>query len=54
MRAPIERVVVTDTAARIAALELVLDDVAAAGVVTEITTQIGETFAVEVTLPPEA
>jgi valyl-tRNA synthetase len=53
MRAPIERVVVTDTAERIAALELVLDDVAAAGVATEITTQVGDAFAVAVTLPAE-
>ena len=33
MRAPIERVVVTDTAERLAALDLVVDDVTAAGVV---------------------
>jgi valyl-tRNA synthetase len=53
MRAPIDRVVVTDTAERLAALELALDDVAAAGVATEITTQVGDAFAVAVTLPPD-
>ena len=30
-----------------------VDDVTAAGVVTELTTQVGDAFAVEVTLPPE-
>jgi hypothetical protein len=54
MRAAIERAVVTDTAERLAALELVVDDVTAAGVVSELTTQVGDTFAVAVTLPPEA
>jgi valyl-tRNA synthetase len=53
MRAPIERVVVTDTAERLAALALVIDDVTAAGAVTELTTQVGDAFAVEVTLAPE-
>ena len=54
MRAPIQRAVVTDTAERLAALQLVGDDVAAAGVITELTTQAGDAFTVEVTLGPEA
>jgi valyl-tRNA synthetase len=53
MRAGIARVVVTDTAERLAALELVVDDVKAAGVVTELVTQVGEAMAVEVELAPE-
>jgi valyl-tRNA synthetase len=53
MRAPIERVVVTDTAERLEALALVVDDLTAAGVVTDLTTQVGDAFTVEVTLPPE-
>jgi valyl-tRNA synthetase len=54
MRADVERVVVTDTAERLAALELAADDVRAAGVVGELVTQVGDAFAVEVTLPPAA
>ena len=53
MRAAIATVVVTDTPERIAARDLVVDDVIAAGAVTELSTQVGDTFAVEVTLPPE-
>jgi valyl-tRNA synthetase len=53
MRAAIATVVVTDTAERIAALDLVVDDVIAAGAVTELSTQVGDIFAVAVTLPPE-
>jgi valyl-tRNA synthetase len=52
MRAEIERAVVTDTAERIDALELVADDLAAAGVVTSLTTQVGDALLVDVTLPP--
>ena len=54
MRADVERVVVTDTAERLAALELAADDVRAAGVVGDLVTQVGDAFAVEVTLPPAA
>jgi valyl-tRNA synthetase len=54
MRAPIAAAVVTDTAERLAALELVADDLTAAGAVAELTTQVGDAFAVDVTLPPEA
>jgi hypothetical protein len=46
-------VVVTDTAERIAALELATGDVSAAGVIAELQTQVGEAFAVEVTLTLE-
>ena len=53
MRAGIARVVVTDTAERIAALELVAEDVTAAGAVGEMVTVVGEPFSVEVTLTPE-
>ena len=44
---------VTDTAERLAALELVADDLRAAGVVTTLETQVGDAFSVEVILPPE-
>jgi hypothetical protein len=54
MRAAIARVVVTDTAQRLAALALVLDDLKDAGVVAELVTQEGDAFSVEVTLAPPA
>ena len=51
LTAPVERVVVTDTAARLAHIAQTLDDVRAAGKVTEPITVIeGSTFAVTVTL----
>ena len=50
MRAEVERVVVTDTAERIAALNAVAGDVAAAGVVAALDTQIGDAASVIVTL----
>jgi valyl-tRNA synthetase len=53
MRSAVERVVVTDTAERIAALELASGDVSAAGVISDLQTRVGEAFAVEVTLTPE-
>jgi valyl-tRNA synthetase len=53
MRAAIATAMVTDTAERIAALDLVVDDVIAAGAVAELATQVGEPFAVVVTLPPD-
>jgi len=53
MRAEVERVVVTDTADRIAALKAVADDVRAAGVVSELVAEVGDAFSAEVTLPPE-
>jgi len=52
MRADVDRVVVTATAERIAALEQAAQDVQAAGVVAELVTQVGDAFAVEVTLSP--
>jgi valyl-tRNA synthetase len=54
MRTPVLRVVVTDTAERLAALELAADDLRQAGVVAELTTEVGEPFRVAVELaPPE-
>ena len=50
MRAEVERVVVTDTAERIAALNAVAGDVAAAGVVAALDTQIGDAASGIVTL----
>jgi valyl-tRNA synthetase len=54
MRAEVQSVVVTDTAERAAALELAAGDVQAAGVIGELVIQVGDAFAVEVTLPPAA
>jgi len=54
MRAPVERVVVTDTAERIAALEQAADDVRAAGVVAQLDLVVGDAVAVDVILAPEA
>jgi valyl-tRNA synthetase len=54
MRTPVLRVVVTDTPERLDALELTREDLRAAGVIDELTTENGETFAVIVDLaPPE-
>jgi valyl-tRNA synthetase len=54
MRTPVLRVVVTDTAERLAALEAVGDDLRQAGVITELATEVGDLFAVTVELaPPE-
>ncbi|MFL6206409.1 MAG: valine--tRNA ligase [Acidimicrobiales bacterium] len=52
MRTPVVRIVVTDTPERLAALELVRDDLRAAGVVDELTTRADSTFAVAVDLAP--
>ena len=55
MRTPVVRVVVTDTAERIAALERAVDDVRQAGVIAELVTEVGDAFAVavELALPEE-
>ena len=53
MRSPVERMVVTDTAERIAALELVAEDVSAASVIASLDTVVGDTFGVEVVLASE-
>ncbi|MGZ4676587.1 MAG: valine--tRNA ligase [Acidimicrobiia bacterium] len=50
MRAGVDRVVVHDTAERLDALQGALADVRNAGVVGELVTEAGESFAVEVTL----
>jgi len=54
MRAEVNHATVTDTAERLAAFQQAADDVKAAGVIGELTTTVGDTFAVEVTLAPEA
>ncbi len=54
MRAAIARVVVIDTAERLTALALVVDDLKDAGVVAELDTQEGDALRVEVTLAPPA
>lgn len=53
MRAEVERVVVADTAGRLAALASAVDDVTSAGVVTELTTREADALSVAVTLPPQ-
>jgi valyl-tRNA synthetase len=53
MRADVDSVVVTDTAARLAALAAAAEDVRAAGSIAELTTAEGDAFAVAVTLAPE-
>jgi valyl-tRNA synthetase len=50
MRAPVERVVVTDIAGRLAALDRAAADVRAAGAVEELVLDEGEAFSVEVRL----
>ena len=54
MRAEVNHATITDTAERLAAFEQAADDVKAAGVIGALTTTIGDTFAVEVILAPEA
>ena len=53
MRAAVTSVLVTDTDERTAALEQVADDLKQAGVVTDLSTRIGDTLAVDVALAPE-
>jgi valyl-tRNA synthetase len=53
MRADVDSVVVTDTAARLAALAAAAEDVRAAGSIAELTAAEGDAFAVAVTLAPE-
>jgi valyl-tRNA synthetase len=50
MRAGVERVAVTDTAPRLAALEAARGDVMNAGAIAELVTEVGEPFSVAVTL----
>ena len=50
MRAPVARAVVTDTEARLLALEPAMEDVRNAGVVDELFLEPGDEFSVEVTL----
>jgi valyl-tRNA synthetase len=50
MRAPVARAVVTDTERRLAALDAARDDVANAGVIEELVTEVGTELAVVVTL----
>jgi valyl-tRNA synthetase len=52
MKVAVERVVVTDTAERLAALERAAQDVKNAGVVTELVLEPGDAFSVAVTLAP--
>jgi valyl-tRNA synthetase len=54
MRVPVERVAVTDTAERLAALELVADDLRQAGVITTLHTHVGDGLGVDVTLATDA
>ena len=54
MRAPIERVLVRDTAERLGALELGVSDLLAAGSIERLETAPGEEFAVEVELAEES
>jgi len=54
MRAPVARVVVHDTARRLAALQLGTDDLRQAGSIAAIDTVVAEEFAVEVELVREA
>jgi valyl-tRNA synthetase len=54
MRTAVDRVVVTDTDERLAALGLVAEDVEQACVITELVLQPGEAFSVEVVLAPDA
>jgi len=57
MRAPVTRVLVQDTAERLAALQLGLEDLCAAGSIESVKTVAAEEFAVEVELaeqPPES
>jgi valyl-tRNA synthetase len=53
MRAPVARVIVTDTAERIGALELGADDLRQAGSIELLETAEGEEFSVEVQLAAE-
>jgi valyl-tRNA synthetase len=53
MRAPVERVVVSDSAERLAALKLGEDDLLQAGSIERIETAEGQEFAVEVDLAEE-
>jgi valyl-tRNA synthetase len=53
MRAEVARVVVTDTAERLAALDAARADVCAAGRVATLDPVVGDTFAVEVELAEE-
>jgi valyl-tRNA synthetase len=53
MRAEVARVVVTDTAERLEALDAARADVCAAGRVAILDTKVGDTFAVEVELADE-
>jgi hypothetical protein len=53
MRAPVARVIVTDTAERIGALELGAEDLRQAGSIESLETAEGEEFAVEVQLAEE-
>jgi valyl-tRNA synthetase len=53
MRAPVARVLVRDTAARLAALQLGLDDLRAAGSIEAVETAEADELAVEVELAPE-
>jgi hypothetical protein len=53
MRAPVKRVVVRDSAERLQALELVLDDLVNAAVIEQIELEVGPEFAVEVELADE-
>ena len=54
MRTSVSRVVVTDTERRLGALEAARRDVMNAGVVGELVEEIGDAFAVHVTLADEA
>jgi valyl-tRNA synthetase len=53
MRAPVKRLVVRDSAERLQALELVLDDLVNAAVIEQIELEVGPEFAVEVELADE-
>ncbi|MGH9213381.1 MAG: valine--tRNA ligase [Acidimicrobiales bacterium] len=54
MRTPVARATVTDTADRLARLAQAEGDVRAAGHIAELSTKVGQTFAVTVELAPEA
>ena len=54
MRAPVTLVSVIDTPERLACLRSAVDDIKAAGVVADLTTEEGPDFVVEVELAPEA
>ncbi len=54
MRAPVERVVVTDTSQRLAALSLGLDDLSAAGAIAHAELLTGDEFAVSVEIAADA